>query len=255
MDKRLIAERFAKAAGTYGREATVQNRIASHMATLLQRHADGRRFDTILEIGCGTGSYSRMLLEHFVPKRLVINDLCPEMLQQCADLTDAGVVSLPGDAEHIELPEGQSLITSCSALQWFERPGEFFDKCCRCLNADGMLAISSFGKDNMKEVAELTGESLPYPSTDELCRELSRHYDVVCVEEERISKSFATPKEVLRHLKETGVTGLRSRHWTPRQLMEFCNKYNEKFGTGHEVTLTYHPIYIVATRQVARVKG
>jgi malonyl-CoA O-methyltransferase/biotin synthesis protein BioG len=249
MDKRLIAARFAKAAGTYGREATVQNRIAERMADLLQEHTRGLRAENILEIGCGTGSYSRMLLERFAPKRLVINDLCPEMLAQCADLTEAGVVGLPGDAEHIDLPGDQQLITSCSALQWFERTDLFFERCSGLLKANGYLAFSSFGKENMKEVAQLTGEGLSYPSSEELKAELSNRFEVVYSGEEIIRKVFATPKDVLRHLKETGVTGIRSRRWTPRQLMEFCNLYTERFGTEKEVTLTYHPIYMVAKRQ------
>jgi malonyl-CoA O-methyltransferase len=70
----------------------------------------------------------------------------------------------------------------------------------------------------------------------------------VYAEEETIEQHFATPKDVLRHLKETGVTGIRSRHWTPRQLMEFCNRYTEMFGSGHDVALTYHPIYIIAKK-------
>lgn len=250
MDKRLIAARFAKAAGTYGREATVQTQIAAHMVSLLQSHAaDDFHADSILEIGCGTGSYSRLLLERFAPKRLVINDLCREMLDQCADITSAGVIALEGDAEHIDFPQEQSLITSCSAIQWFERPDLFFSKCSRSLRADGYLAISSFGKQNMKEVAQLTGESLVYPSLDELKQSLTADYEVVCAEEEIITKSFDSPKDVLRHLKETGVTGIRSRRWTPRQLMEFCNKYTDMFGTGREVTLTYHPVYIVARKR------
>jgi malonyl-CoA O-methyltransferase len=31
--------------------------------------------------------------------------------------------------------------------------------------------------------------------------------------------------------------------------MEFCNKYTDMFGTGREVTLTYHPVYIVARKR------
>jgi malonyl-CoA O-methyltransferase/biotin synthesis protein BioG len=249
MDKRLIAERFAKAAGTYGREATVQTQIAERMTVLLQRFAVGLRTNNILEIGCGTGSYSRLLIERFAPERLVINDLCREMLQQCEDLTSQGVETIHGDAEQIDYPCDMDLITSCSTLQWFDRPDLFFDKCCRSLTADGYLAFSSFGSDNMKEVTRLTGDGLPYPSLEELKGELENKYEVVHTEEEIIEKHFDTPKDVLRHLKETGVTGIKSRRWTPRQLMEFCNKYTDMFGNDHEVTLTYHPIYIIAKKR------
>ena len=162
MNKSLIAERFSKAITTYSEEANVQRQIADKMIRLLQEHLSAP-CPNVIEFGCGTGIYSRMLLQSLRPKSLLLNDLCEEMKYCCEDLLkEQQVFFLPGDAENIFFPNSSSLITSCSALQWFESPEKFFLRCNGLLNEHGYFAFSTFGKDNMKEVRELTGNGLPY---------------------------------------------------------------------------------------------
>ena len=105
MDKRLIAERFARARDTYSREARVQQQVAEKMLQLLTEHASPL-FRRIVEFGCGTGSYSRLLLHKLQPESLLLNDLCPEMKECLADLLLQDTVQfIPGDAEALDFPE------------------------------------------------------------------------------------------------------------------------------------------------------
>ena len=85
MDKRLIAERFARARDTYSHEARVQQQVAEKMLQLLTERASPL-FRRIVEFGCGTGSYSRLLLHKLQPESLLLNDLCPEMKECLTDL-------------------------------------------------------------------------------------------------------------------------------------------------------------------------
>ena len=64
MDKQLIAERFSKAIATYPQEANVQRQIADKMIHLLTEHISFP-CSKVIEFGCGTGIYSRMLLQPF----------------------------------------------------------------------------------------------------------------------------------------------------------------------------------------------
>ncbi len=65
----------------------------------------------------------------------------------CEDLLMKKQVSfLPGDAETVSFPTESTLITSCSALQWFESPENFFERCNTLLNNQGYFAFSTFGK-------------------------------------------------------------------------------------------------------------
>ena len=76
MNKTIIAERFSKAISTYPREANVQRQIADKMIRLLQKHIPSP-CPKVIEFGCGTGIYSRMLLRTLRPEELLLNDLFP----------------------------------------------------------------------------------------------------------------------------------------------------------------------------------
>ena len=226
MNKQLIAERFTKAIATYPQEANVQRQIADKMIHLLTEHLPSP-CPKVIEFGCGTGIYSRMLFQTLHPEMLLLNDLCPEMKYCCEDLLKKEQVSfLPGDAETAPFPAESTLITSCSALQWFESPENFFKRCNALLNKQGYFAFSTFGKKNMKEIRRLTGNALPYRSREELVTALSADFDILHSEEELIPLSFDNPIKVLYHLKQTGVTGISSGQLrTRRDLQRFSELY------------------------------
>ncbi len=249
MDKQLIAARFAKARNTYTREARVQQQVAEKMMQLIKEPYT--RFRRVVEFGCGTGSYSRILLHTLQPEALLLNDLCREMEECVKELCDGTTVQfVPGDAEAIDFPGETDLITSCSTLQWFNDPGAFFTRCHQALVADGLLAFSTFGATNMHEIRQLTGHGLDYLSVEELQALLSPGFDILHAEEEVISLPFPTPQAVLKHLKQTGVTGTEKRMWTRSRLQSFCKEYTTRFSdAAGNVSLTYHPIYIIARKK------
>lgn len=261
MDKHLIAERFAKARNTYTREARVQQQVAIKMIQMLTEvltstgacpsETAATRFKHIVEFGCGTGSYSRLLLHTLQPKTLLLNDLCLEMEECVEDLCDGTIVRfVSGDAEALEFPEGTDLITSCSTLQWFNDPETFFLRCHRTLEAEGILAFSTFGTSNLREIRQLTGHGLDYLPLERLQALLSTGFELLHAEEEVIPLSFPTPQAVLKHLKQTGVTGTEKRMWTRSRLQAFCEEYIDRFSdTAGNVSLTYHPIYIIAQKK------
>jgi malonyl-ACP O-methyltransferase BioC len=249
MDKQLISARFGKAAAVYDREAVVQRRIARKMITLIEEHLPAGCWN-IYEVGCGTGIFSRLLIQHLKPHILIMNDICPDMPQNLADITGKLGVFVPGDAETQPIPEGMDMVASCSAIQWFANLNAFLGRCHTALNDTGRLAFSSFGEDNMKEINALTGIGLPYPTKPELEKMLtSLHYNIVHASEEKINLLFDTPASVLHHLKRTGVTGIRTQRWTKGTLENFCREYSRRYGSGNSVTLTYHPVYIIAKKR------
>ena len=290
MDKQLIAERFAKARNTYGREARVQQQVAEKMLHLLTEYAVrsnrtalntlatpgnlaaanalafSPRFRHIVEFGCGTGCYSRLLLQALQPQTLLLNDLCHEMEECIKDVCPSAPLQVteqqpalspptavhfsPGDAEQMDFPQGTDLITSCSTLQWFSHPESFFLRCHRFLADDGILAFSTFGKKNMQEIRRLTGNGLDYLPLAELHSLLSPRFDLLYASEELVSLPFSTPLQVLQHLKQTGVTGTEKKMWTRGRLQDFCNNYVRHFSDANrQVLLTYHPIYIIAKKK------
>lgn len=273
MDKDVVRARFAKAVSSYDDNALVQRQIAGHLCSLIAEYGSmghgaepGRDVCTIvetgapyaasphsrvLEIGCGTGMLTRMYLRDHRPDIMWLNDLCPEVSPVLEDLLEPGRIEfIPGDAESVAFPGGLDLIMSSSALQWLADLPSFLGKCSSSMRDGGILAFSSFGPSNMGEIAALEGISMPYHTLGQLVALVSDKFDVIHAEESISALSFGSPAEVLRHMKLTGVTGLRKETWTRSRLESFCSRYVERFSEPDgTVSLTYHPVYIIARRK------
>ena len=254
MDKTLIRRRFASSVRSYAEYAQAQRLIAERMCAMLRSLLPDRPADVL----------------HFHPARMTLNDICPEVREALTDIlaTDyngpAPNNSAPsrpqecvtrfvcGDAEHCDLPGGQSLIASCSVMQWFEDPERFIRRCHDLLAPGGILALSTFGPDNLHEIRSITSSGLDYPPLERLRQMLSSAGLVtVAAEEESIVLDFPSAIDVLRHLKHTGVNGITRTSWTPARLARFSDEYMLRFGTPDgNVTLTYHPVYLIARHPI-----
>ncbi len=275
VDKDLISKRFSKAVGTYDGAAAVQDAIAERMVSLLQYH-DGRRgtaadgsnaVGKVLEIGCGTGLFTRKFLKAYSPERMWLNDICQAYEESLSDILckgrdpvcpesvsgtgmdmGGGFVFLPGDAESLDLPQGLDMAVSCSAFQWLHDIPAFLRKVSNALNEGGILAFSTFGPDNLREISALEGASLHYLSLAGIKSMIPEGMEILCAEECCQVRYFSSAMSVLRHLKDTGVAGIRREFWTRSRLEGFDRRYRERFSTDDGLSLTYHPIWLICRK-------
>ena len=245
-DKNLVKKRFAGAGVSYDSDAVVQKEIAVELASLIRNLVPSSFCSRVLEIGCGTGMLTRELVRFISPEELYLNDICPEFSPMFTDLGPAAFIA--GDAETVDFPSGLGLIASSSVIQWFSDPEGFFRKCSSSLQNGGYLAFSTFGPGNMKEIAEVTGHSLHYRSLNGLESMLASRYRTIHMSGFCRQLNFASPVEVLRHLKHTGVNALSRKAWTRKDLTDFCNTYSALFGTADGCTLTYTPVFVIARK-------
>lgn len=211
-----------------------------------------RQINAALEIGAGTGFLTRRLLEQYPAARWTINDLADEAAHFIVPYTENKAVSyLWGDAESIALPAGMDLVVTASTIQWFDDTPAFFGRIASVLNPEGFMALSTFGPENFREIKAVAGDGLEYYTADELTAMLSdRGFDVLEQLEYTKQLHFDTPVEVLRHIKATGVNSIRKKRWTRQHLAGFENRYRALFANpAGGVTLTYHPILIVARKR------
>src|SRR4029077_14421819 len=74
-----IAASFGARVKSYERHAGLQRAVADRLAGLLPE----RRQPNVLELGCGTGLFSRHLLARYPEGRFVLTDAAPAMIAEC----------------------------------------------------------------------------------------------------------------------------------------------------------------------------
>ena len=252
-DKGLVRERYGLSLRGYDREAAVQRRIAQRLVTESLRHG-GEGHGHVLEIGCGTGLLSREMARRLRILKFVANDLvagCGPRVEGAMNVMSAAAFSFyPGDIERIELPPASfDLVASNAVFHWLDDPAGLLQRLAAALRAGGFLAFTTFGPDNLLEVAAVGRRGLSYRSLDEVAALVERRYRILQRWESRTVLSFPSPRRVLEHLRRTGANGLERAGWTRGMLRAFETEYRERFGRGDGVTLTYHPMLFVAQRK------
>ena len=238
MNKELIQKRFAKNLDTYNDNAKIQKIMADRLISFLKT----KNFNSIWEIGCGTGFLTNLAVKNLNFCSYTANDI----VKECEDYIktiNPNIKFLCNDIERFinEDQEKYDLIISNAAFQWVENFEEFINKLISKLNPEGILLFSTFGKENFREIYHVIGESLNYYSTLEL-KTFFKELNPIIEEEIRIM-AFKTPIDILKHIKNTGVNSIEAHSWTKTDMQRFENGYNN-FCAKHP-TLTYNPIYVL----------
>ena len=251
IDKAQVALRFSQAGQSYTQHAIVQKQIAQQLFQLIKKYSP-QRLNMVFEIGCGSGNLSHLLMGGLHINSLILNDLYVGVQQDFK--MDQPIKFLIGDIEQLEFPKNIDLIASSSVLQWIGDLSAVLQKAQSSLNLQGYLCFSTFGQQNLQEIKTLTGQGLDYLSIEDIQEKLlSNGFEILHISEQIESLSFTHPKQVLQHLKATGVTATASNfRWTKQSLQDFYQNYQQFLSqdeSGNETySLTYHPIYCIARR-------
>ena len=81
-----------------------------------------------------------------------------------------------------------------------------------------------------------------YIPAEEICRMAEKYFNSVYTEEDSIEIVFDSPKEAMRHLRETGVGGAFGRFGTIRDMFRSITDPDGR------VTLLFRALYIVAKK-------
>lgn len=248
MTQAAVTHRFAAVAEQYESHAVAQQWAARDLLkfTRLERPR------AILEPGCGTGLYTRMLRVAFPDAAVLGVDICPQMLRVARRRTDCAAVEFAlADAEG-PLPGCYDLITSNATFQWFERLPQTLRRYADMLNEDGAVTFSFFGPETYCELntalGELTGRSdgvaaARFANLTSLGEIMNRTFSRTRVEEKRYERSFASVWELLRNIKYTGTRGRPGEafmFWTPSLIHELHEAYpcaDERIKASYQVYL------------------
>lgn len=240
MKKELVKQQFSKNLTNYEENAVVQMIMAEKLVNLLPK----KEYKNILEIGCGTGFLTKLLNKNIKFDSYTTVDIVGE----CKDYVysiNPDIKFIKGDIEKTKLFEKYDLIISNAVFQWISDFEEFIQSLHKNLDTNGILAFATFGKENFIEIRKVGKVSLDYFSKVEI-KELLSNYSIEHIEEETIIKNFENIKNMLMHMKKTGVNSLSEKTWSIKEVNAFIKHYKELYNNN--VSLTYNPIYVIAKK-------
>ena len=157
-----IAASFGARAASYEAHAGLQCKVAERLARLLP----ARERPRVLELGCGTGLFSRHLLKRYRDGSFVLTDVAPAMIASCRrNLAPLGPANISYEVMDAGEPGGHAgldLIVSSMTLHWLADPAASLERLRRFLAPGGLLLYATLGPDSFAEWrAALASEGLP----------------------------------------------------------------------------------------------
>jgi malonyl-CoA O-methyltransferase len=288
MDKKSVQRSFSRAAPKYDGSSTVQKDVAVELTRLvasLNEAGNGAGDGTddgpgknILDIGCGTGSLTRLLKDLYPGSKVTGCDIAAPMLHKARELSGSNGAGLfAADCEGLALREGAfDLAASSLTFQWSPDTRLAFGEARRVLKPGGLFAFSTLGpatlhelKASYEEVISRRGHEyapfLPYKDPVTLTDELkATGLRVTYMEARPIIRTYKDLFELLTVLKNIGAfrrvgaaRGANDGGLAGGLLLkEVAGVYREKFpgppaspaSKGAGVRATYDVIYAAARK-------
>jgi malonyl-CoA O-methyltransferase len=245
IDKDRLIRNFSRYAHLYDKYASIQRLAAKELIKEITQ----KNVTNILEIGCGTGNYTKLLKERFKEATIQALDISKKMVETAQKkLVGKGVEFIVADAEAMVIGPSFSLITSNAAFQWFDNLGRVCKKYKEALRENGVLAFSSFGPLTFWElnrclniaIGKNVSLSSAYFLDKGMLEEiLKRDFKKVIIRELITKEKYHSLKELLWKIKYTGTrgSGLGSQFLGQRRLLERMEEiYQAEFG---QIKATY----------------
>lgn len=229
--------KFSSAA-TYDAAAHVQHTC---FETLLS-FCEALTPNCILDLGCGTGTTTFRLAQHFPNATIIALDLSEDMLNFAKEHNAHPNITYVCADIHGYTPDTPvDLIVSNAAFQWLEKPEDQVDRLTRFLAKDGALVFSYFGPETFRElrrVLDTAGINVPIAADS-----FRRFSEPDIVKQESVTMLFPSFLALLKHIKHTGTKDKASPiFFTPKKAQRCHDIYTSLFA---HVKLTYDAIYCV----------
>lgn len=251
-NKKIIENNFSKYARFYDSYSTIQNFSAQELINQISSNG----FKNILDIGCGTGNFTRLLKNKFPQAKITAIDLSKEMLNIAKEkLTGRTIKFLHADGERFKTGNKFDLISSNATFQWFQGLDKDLKRYQQLLKKAGLILFSTFGPLTFYELHEALQnpreESFSISASEFIGKEklelmLKGLFKAAQVRQHIYTEKYDSLGDLLKKIKYTGTRGnskIGKGFWTAKKISEIEKRYLKKFGR------------IMATYQVFLCKG
>lgn len=256
-DKRRVAASFSRAAASYDAVAELQRTVGSALTERLPRTLMPARW---LDLGSGTGHFSRVLASRFPASEGVALDIAEGMLRHARPQGGASAF-IAGDAECLPLREASvDLVFSSLALQWCENFSAVVGEAKRVLRPGGVFAFSSLCSGTLQELRDSwqavdgfahVNRFRPLGAYQQYCAASGLRVERLEVEPEVLH--FAELRQLTSELKALGAHNLnpgRPGGLTGRARIRALIDAYERFRTPSGLPATYQVVYGVLRKEL-----
>lgn len=251
--KQEIRKRFDRAAATYDGYADVQQETAEELCSLLVGHNPKR----VLELGCGTGGFTQMLVQLLPEASFTSLDFSEAMIAKAKSKgADTKTQFHCVDCEEYlaKTREKFNCICANATFQWFQEPALVLHNIHRSLVVNGLFAASVFGPDSLAELgaglqavmgSEYTLASPQFLGKKQL-HTLCHRFSEVEIYERVYRRSYATIYDLLKVIKYTGTGGYHP--LVPRFNKTNLQKLSDWFMARGGFTVQYQVFFLKARK-------
>jgi malonyl-CoA O-methyltransferase len=199
-----IIQEFSRFAYQYECYNTIQMQVAK---TLVENIPLGK-YDTILDIGCGSGAVFKNFQKQFNSfKVFTALDSSCEMLKIHPEKKN--VIKICTDFNYSQflktLPlEQYDLVLSSSALQWSK---DLDFTLIKLSKLSDRLHAAIFTSGTFKRLHETVGIASPIHSVEEVKKTVYKHYHDVSFMLHHYTLAFKSVREMFQYIKKSGVSG------------------------------------------------
>lgn len=249
-DKRRVAASFSRAADSYDSVAALQRSVGIDLLARLPVQLAPQRW---LDLGCGTGHFSRVLAARYPQAEGVALDLAEGMLRHARPLGGARRF-VAGDAESLPLRGGSvELIFSSLAVQWCADFAAVLSEARRALQPGGVLAFSSLCVGTLQELRDSwqavdgfvhVNRFRRFSEYQQLCADSG--LQVLGLERKAQSLHFSDLRQLTHELKALGAHNLnpgRPDGLTGRARIRALVEAYERFRQPQGLPATYQVVY------------
>jgi malonyl-CoA O-methyltransferase len=255
-----VTARFSAAAHTYHDQSNLQREVAGRLAAWMPPPGE---IDSILEIGCGTGFLTELLLERFPAAVIHALDIAGPMVDRARERIGANgrMRWHVADARQFRAEVNFPLIISSSALHWMTPIPETVGRLAGMLASGGQLVSALMVNGTCEELHK--ARALLFPNkTGPVC--LPRAEDVLEAIAAAGLEIESDSREILREhhdsacgflksLNRQGVTGVADTGCTllnRTELRKLIGYYDQNFAEpAGGVFASYRILYVRARKR------